>query len=190
VTSISLRSLYKNKRRELNILAKNYWNQSIRISALSYTLAKLTRSCDPEEALLAGLITNIGIVPFLKYADSQSDEIYHIEHVKSALSFVTSTLSALILDKWNFPENMKNIPLDIKYWYLVKGEKKADLSDIVLLAKYHSYLGTDKMNKLPPITSLPSYAYIKNGDLSPDKSLKILYDAKQQISDAMQFFTS
>ncbi len=190
VTSISLRSLYKNKRRELDILAQNFWKQSIRISALSYTLAKLTHCGDPEEALLAGLISNIGVVPFLKYADVQVNENYHLDEVKKAIPFVTGALSALILDKWNFPDNMKNIPLTTKNWYLVESEKKANLSDIVLLAKYHSYIGTDAMNKLPLITSLPSYAYIKNGELSPDKSLKILHDAKQQISDAMHFFNS
>ncbi len=190
VTSISLRSLYKNKRKELNVLAQKYWKQSIRISALSYTLAKLTRSCDPEEALLAGLISHIGIVPFLKYADSLPDEIYNIEEINKALPFVTGAVSALILDKWNFPENMKNVPLAIKSWYLSKGEKKADLADIVLLAKYHSFLGGKGTNMLPPITSLPSYAHIKNGELSPDKSLKILHDAKQQISETMQFFSA
>ncbi len=190
VTSISLRSLYNNKRSELEVMAQNFWKQSIRISALSYTLAKLTRCGDPEEALLAGLISNIGIVPFLKYADIQTNENYHLDEVKKAIPFVTGALSALILDKWNFPDNMKNIPLTIKSWYLVESKQKADLSDIILLAKYHSYLGADTMNKLPLITSLPSYAYIKNGELSPDKSLKILHDAKQQISDAMQFFNS
>ncbi len=190
VTSISLRSLYKNQRNELNILAQNFWKQSIRISALSYTLAKLTRTCDPEEALLAGLITNIGVVPFLKFADNQPAEIYNIDEIKSGLPFVTGALSTLILDKWNFPDHIKNIPLETKNWFLAGGEKSADLTDIVLLAKYHSHLGTNSVAMLPPITSLPSYAHIKHGELSPDKSLKILHDAKQQIAEAMRFFNS
>ncbi len=188
VTSVSLRSLYKNQRNELNVLAQTYWKQSIRISALSYTLADQTRSCDPEEALLAGLITNIGAVPFLKFADNQDDGHYDVAEVKQALPFVTGTLSTLILDKWDFPDNMKNIPLETQTWFMTAEEKTAaDLSDIVLLAKYHAQLGAGV--KLPPITSLPSYAYLKNAELSPDKSLKILQGAKQQVADAMRFFS-
>ncbi|WP_305909568.1 HDOD domain-containing protein [Methylomarinum sp. Ch1-1] len=190
VTSISLRSLYKNKRNELNILARNYWKQSIRISALSYTLAKLTDCRDPEEALLAGLITNIGIVPFLKFADNQADDVYSLEEVHSALPFVTGALSALILDKWHFPDDMKNIPLETQNWFLPGDDTQTSLADIVLLAKYHRHIGAESMAKLPPITSLPSYAHIKHAELTPDKSLKILHDAKQQINEAMQFFSA
>lgn len=190
ITSISLRSLFKIKRPELHALAQQSWKQSIRISAFSSTLAKLTRSCDPEEALLAGLISNIGIVPFLKYADSLPEDQYNLAEVRAAFPFVCSSISALILEKWNFPDNMKNIPLETRHWYLAGKGNKADLVDIVLLAKYHSHLGTDKASKLPPITSFPSYAHIKEGELSPDKSLKILNDAKQQISETMQFFSS
>lgn len=190
VTSISLRSLYRNKRNDLNVLAQHYWKQSIHISALSFTLASQTRNCDPEEALLAGLITNIGVVPFLRFADQQSDAIYSLDEVKSALPFVTGALSAMILNQWGFPDHMKNIPLETQTWFTAGGKDTADLSDVVLLAKYHSYLGSKNGVKLPPITSLPSYSYIKHAELTPDMSLKILFDAKQQVSEAMRFFTS
>jgi HD-like signal output (HDOD) protein len=190
ITSISLSSLFKIKRPELNALAQQAWKQSIRISAFSSTLAKLTRTCDPEEALLAGLISNIGIAPFLKFADSLPEDQYDLAEVKAAFPFICSSISALILEKWNFPDNMKNIPLETRHWFLAGKGTKADLVDIVLLAKYHSHLGTEKATKLPPITSFPSYAHIKEGELSPDKSLKILNDAKQQISETMQFFSS
>lgn len=189
VTSISLRSLYRNQRNELNVLAQSYWKQSIRISALSYILAKLTKTCDPEEALLAGLTSNIGVIPFLKFADNQPDDQYDIGEVKAALPFVTGALSALILNKWDFPANMENIPLETQTWFMVEQDKtEAELSDIVLLAKYHAQLGNGR-SKLPPITSLPSFAYLKNAELSPDKSLKILQDAKQQVAEAMRFFS-
>lgn len=189
VTSISLRSLYKKRRQELNVLAQTYWKRSIRISALSYTLANQTGCCDPEEALLAGLTANIGVVPFLKFADNLSDELYDVGEVMAALPFVSSALSALVLAKWDFPDNMTNIPLETQTWFMVEQDRSdANLTDIVLLAKYHAQLGTGK-NRLPPITSLPSFAYLKNAELSPDKSLKILQDAKQQVAEAMRFFS-
>lgn len=188
VTSISLRSLYKNRRHDLNTLAQYYWKQSIHISALSYTLANQTGNCDPEEALLAGLITHIGIVPFLKFADQQTDALYNAEDIKQALPFVTGALSAMILNQWNFPDAIKNVPLETQTWFTAGGKETADLSDIVLLAKYHNHLASKNGVKLPPITSLPSYAYIKHAELSPDMSLKILHDAKQQVNEAMRFF--
>ncbi len=188
ITSISLNGLFKTKHKELDALAQNYWKQSIQISALSFTLAKLLEYKDTEEALLAGLTCNIGVIPFLKFADEMQD--FDLAEVKSALPFVTGALSAHVLGEWNFPDKLRQLPLEINSWFLYKPEKNIELNDIVLLAKYHSYIGGKAMHKLPPITSLPSYSAISDGALSPDNSLQILHDAKQQISEAMRFFSS
>ena len=189
VTSISLNSLYRIKNKQLEKLARYYWNQSVKISALSHTLAKLTKTCDAEECMLAGLTSQIGIAPFLKYVSEQPEEQYSFDEVKAALPFVTSTLSSYVLEKWNFPEQMKYIPLQINRWFLLNNSKKPELSDIVLLARYHSLLGTQSSKKLPLITSLPSYSIIEDAELTPDKSLKILHDAHQQINEIMQVFS-
>ncbi len=188
VTSISLRKLYKNNHQELNKLAQAYWKQSIKISALSHCLSQLTKVGNPEEALLAGLISNIGVIPFLTFVGNQSQSTLNMDEVYQALDYVGTAMSTLILEKWNFSEDMRKIPLQTQNWFMAGDSQTVGLSDIVLLAKYHSLLGSQHTKKLPPITSLPSYALLQNGELNADNSLQIMHDAKQQIQETMRFF--
>ncbi len=190
VTSISLRKLYKNNHSALNKLAQGYWRQSIKTSALSQSLSLLTKIGNPEEALLGGLISNIGVIPFLTFVGDQKKDDINMEDVFDALDYVGTAMSTLILEKWNFSEDMRKIPLQTQNWFMAGDSQTAGLSDIVLLAKYHSLLGSQHTKKLPPITSLPSYALLQNGELNADNSLQIMHDAKEQIQETMRFFGS
>lgn len=188
VTSLSLSGLYQNRRKELQNVIRYYWRQSVHISALSYVLASITKTGNPEEAMLAGLTSEIGVVPFLQFVDNQADEQFNPTEIKAALPFVTTKISAMVLDKWNFPDEIKDIPFKISDWFLFDQTEQAQLVDIVLLARYHSLLDGKSAKQLPPITSLPSFSHLKNGGLTADKSLKILQDAKEKIQDVMQLF--
>ena len=44
------------------------------------------------------------------------------------------------------------------------------------------------MVDLPPITELPAYAKLKDATLTPEQSLKVLYDAKEQIAETLRVF--
>ncbi len=188
VTSLSLSGLYRNRRKELNNVSRYYWRQSVYMSALSYVLANITQTGNPEEAMLAGLTSQIGVVPFLQFVDTQTDEHFNPAEIKAALPFVTTCVSAMVLDKWNFPDEIKDIPQQINNWFLMERSEQAQLADIVLLARYHSLLDGKSAKQLPPITSLPSFSHLKNGGLTADKSLKILLDAQEKIQDVMQLF--
>ncbi len=188
VTSLSLSGLYRNRRKELNSVIRYYWRQSVLMSALSYVLAETTKTSLPEEAMLAGLTSQIGVVPFLQFVDTQSDDQFNPAEIKAALPFVTSRISAMVLDKWNFPDEIKNIPVQISDWFSLGQNDQAQLADVVLLARYHSLLDGKSARQLPPITSLPSFSHLKNGGLTADKSLKILQDAHKKIQDLVQLF--
>lgn len=45
------------------------WKNSVYVSSLSFVLADESGSINPEDALLAGLVCDIGIVPLLHFAE-------------------------------------------------------------------------------------------------------------------------
>ena len=59
--------------------------------------------------------------------------------------------------------------------------EKADLSDIILIARIHSMLGTPEFRDCPAITDIPAFHKLPFGKLTPNKSLLILEDAKEEI---------
>jgi HD-like signal output (HDOD) protein len=189
VTSLSMNSLFRSNKKSFNTRIQNLWKESIRISSISHALAVLTQKADPEEALLAGLLHNLGSLPILKFAEKLSDDAYQPEELDQCLLLIQGHLGSWILDKWGFSNGLARIPSDVEDWYYDSG-KSLILSDIVLLAKFHSLIGTHEAATLPLISTLPAYQKFGNKTLSPNMSLQILQDAKQQISDTINLFVS
>ena len=189
VTSFSMNNLIKSENPLIKKLIQYTWLQSIKVSSISYTLAQLTRKVDPDEALLAGLVHNIGVLPILTFADSLPQGAYQAADINLCLNEVQGQIGAVILEKWGFPDNLKQIPLLSTDWFTSTTED-ISLNDIVLLAKYHNVLASPGSTKLPLLITLPAFQKLGNQPLTPEMSLQILDDAKQQIAETMNFFSN
>jgi len=189
VTSISMKNLFKTTNKELNERVHQVWKHSIQVSSISHTLARLTKKTNPDEALLAGLIHNIGALPIIIFADSLNKNEYTSVEMDQTINALQGLLGNFILKKWGFPKALDTIPMQTENWYHSVGEK-IELSDIVLLAKFHSYIGSKEMQNLPSINTLPAFKKLGDNALTPDMSLQTLQDAKQEIFDAISLFGS
>lgn len=187
VTSISLNNLFRSADKRLHEKAQSIWKQSIHVASLSHTLAAISQRLNPEEALLAGLIHNIGALPIITFAENFDKNAYGMGELDQSIALLQGLLGVSILKKWHFPDNLQQIPLQVSNWYHDGGET-LQLSDIVLLAKFHSQLGTAEMHMLPPLNTLPAFHKLGDTALTPDMSLQALHDAKQQIAEALNFF--
>ena len=187
VTSISMQNLYKSKNKDLDEKIHSIWKQSIRVSSISHTLAKLTKKTNPDEALLAGLVHNIGAIPIILFAESINSEDYTSEDINFSITALQGLLGNIILEKWGFPDSIRKTPRQIENWYHSASEQ-IEISDVVLLAKFHSYIGSSQMQSLPLIHTLPAFLKLGDHALTPDMSLQTLHDAKQQIHEAMNLF--
>lgn len=189
VTSFSMNNLVQSNNPLTKKLIQHTWLQSIKISSISYTLAQLTRKVDADEALLAGLVHNIGVLPILTFAESLPQGSYQMADINLCISEVHGQIGSVILEKWGFPDNLKQIPLLSVDWFSSTTEN-ISLSDIVLLAKYHNVLASPGGTKLPLLISLPAFQKLGNQALTAEMSLQILDDAKQQIAETMSFFSN
>lgn len=188
VIAFSLKNLIKSENPLTKKLIEYSWLQSIKVSSISYTLAQLTKKVDPDEALLAGLLHNIGVLPILTFADSLPEDIYQPADIDLCINEIHGQIGSIILEKWGFPDNLKQIPLQSTNWRTNTTED-LNLTDIVLLAKYHNLLASPGNTELPLISTLSAFKKLGNQLLTPELSLQILHDAKQQIAETMRFFS-
>ncbi|MGR8930358.1 MAG: HDOD domain-containing protein [Gammaproteobacteria bacterium] len=187
VTSISLHHLFHSDNQLLNSLVQKIWKKSVQVAALSYTLAGLTDTIDPDESLLAGLTFSIGALPIVTYAESLKNTPYSEDELDRTISVLQGLVGEFILKQWNFPDYLQSVPRQAAYWYHDE-QPTLQISDIVLLARFHAQLGDSQREKLPPLNTLPAFSKLGNNALSPDLSLEALQKAKQQIAEAIGFF--
>ena len=189
VITFSMKNLIKSEKPLIKKLIQDSWLQSVKVSSIASTLAKLTKRADPDEALLAGLLHNIGVLPILTFADSLPEGVYQPADIDLCINEIQGQIGTIILGQWEFPDNLKQIPLLSANWFTNTTEK-LNLIDIVLLAKYHNFLASPGSGELPLISILPAFQKLGDQTLTPEMSLQILHDAKQQIADTMSFFPS
>jgi HD-like signal output (HDOD) protein len=189
VMSLSLKQIFSCKNPVIKGKMREAWKRSVYLSALCFALASRNQEVDSEEALLAGLTCDIGVVPFLYFADRFPDEYQKIEEIDLALPYVKGPVGASVLKKWDFPDELVEIPLVADKWLYDSGDR-LKLSDIVILANLHAQIGTPRMTDLPIISSIPAYSKLVDRGLSPQYSLKVLQDAKEKIAEATRFFES
>lgn len=184
VTGLSLNHIFKNDSPIIKKTLNNVWRESLYISALCSVLAKASQQIDPEEALLAGLICNIGSVPFLNYASKLPKDYYTEADINKALPFINGPIGYKILVDWGFPADFIEVPIYCDDWYQNTSDK-LNLTDIVVLSRLHSQIGKVDSSTLPAITSIPAASKLQNFSLSPEYSLSMLFEAKQQINEAL-----
>lgn len=189
VISLSINHIFRSNSPLIKNILDRIWKQSVYISALSFVLADITRQVNPEEALLAGLVCDLGALPFLHFADNLSKEYYNEDDITAVLPYVKGPVGFKILCEWGFPEEFVKIPVYSEDWYQ-NSSKELSLLDIVVLSRLHSEIGQKKdVAGLPAITSIPAASKLKNYSLSPELSLNVLHEAKHKVSEALKAFS-
>lgn len=116
----------------MQIPLENLWQHSIQVAALSYVLAKKQTGINPDTAMLAGLLHDIGMFYILthtnKYPDLIGDE--------SAIKIPQQThaqISSAILESWDIPADIISAACDHEMISRIH-YAPADLTDIVMVA--------------------------------------------------------
>lgn len=188
VTSLSIKNIFKSDSVKIKVLLNDLWKNSLQLSSLSYVLAAESKQKKPEEALLAGLVCDIGAIPFFNFIANLPAEYYNEEEIKQALPIVKPVVGASILKNWGFAEEFIQVALFSDDWYQ-DTEESLSYTDIVVLSRLHSKIGKKELGGIPPITSIPAASKLKNFELSPENSLRILHDARDKINDTLRTFS-
>jgi len=187
VVSLSLKNIFKGHSSKIKKYLDQQWKASIYLSCLCYVLASVSHQKNPEEALLAGLVCDIGVIPFLSFVADLPDDYYDEDEMSQSIPVVKGIVGASILKKWGFSDEFIEAALHSGDWYQAGGEQLS-YTDIIVLSRLHSAIGR-KMANLPTITSIPAASKLTSIHLSPENSLGILYDAKDKVNTTLKTFT-
>ena len=183
VTSYSLKHLYTTKHKEIKKRMKALWIHSTEVAAVCYVLGKNLRNFDPEQALLMGLLHNVGELPILSYAERYPEIASEEKTLDATIASLKAEVGMIILSNWQFSQDFITVARESENW--LRDEKgPADYTDLVIVAKLHTYIGREHNKKdLPQLYEIPAFQKLGLDQYDPNKGLAIIADANEQINE-------
>ncbi|MBW7472760.1 HDOD domain-containing protein [Marinobacter sp. M216] len=115
------------------------WQTSTEVAGVCHVLAQHYTKLKPEQATLAGLVHQIGVLPILRYVEDQDIQISSIM-LDNVIDELHPRLGVAILKKWDFPKELQNVPLD--YAKFQRQAPAADYADLVMVANLQLVAGS------------------------------------------------
>lgn len=183
VMTFAIKELFQSSSALLNRRMKKLWDHSTKVAAIAHVLAKKLGKFDPEHALLAGLVHDIGTLAILNYAVDFPEAQDNRQVLDSTIKTLRGQVGSMILKNWSFPEGLPEVAADAENWTRnTVGEP--DYSDLIIIAQLHSFIGSDEMGNAPAIDTVPAFKRLQLSQLTPKMSLKLLDEAKEEIAEA------
>jgi len=159
VTSHAITQMFNQPRGRLKPFFDKLQKHSIEVSAHAYAIAINYSKLNPDDALLAGLVHNIGYLPMARCIESFPEIQKEPELLIEVMGKVHAQVGEMILTSWLFPRNI--IDAAIQYEHLFRpGTPQLDLTDIVIIAGLNAYRGTDHPCTLADWSRYPAFRKI------------------------------
>ena len=186
--SIALHSAFKAKSPTIKSHMHKTWQRAVQVSALSYVLANDLPGLDPEEALFAGLLHDIGTVPILNFAESSRCD-WTDEELDQTIHSLRDMVGLMVVESWELKDALEQVISNSHDWHR-SHEGNPDYCDVVIAAQLYA----DRLEGIshpgrPLVTE--TYAIKKLNEIKgvDDGSLEILHQAQEQIEELQKLLT-
>lgn len=157
ITSLVMQQMFTPSNKMLEEHFRKTWEQSINVSSISRALTTFTPHLNRDEAMLAGLIHQIGKLPIFMLVEKIPEFRDSPSRMAKLLEKAHPAVGKLIMDTWNFPDELKLVASEYVNFRYDSGPK-ADYVDIVQVAFLQSIAGTDHPASRVDTSAVPSFA--------------------------------
>ncbi len=131
--SVAMQQMFHvEKRGPVAAEIKSLWQQSTRVAACCYALAKHLTGLNPDEAFLAGLLHNVGKVYIYTRSEGHEDFLSDPAALQHVLDQWHGPIGKTIIESWGFSEAQADAAES--YRDLDRHPEQTDLTDIVQIA--------------------------------------------------------
>lgn len=176
-TGLAMEQMFQATSDVIDRKMREVWNRSTEIAGISHVLCKSYTRLPSDQATLAGLVHQIGILPILTYAEDHHELLADSISLNHVIEALHPMLGEKILRAWDFPETIVAVPM--QYLDFSRDSAKVDLVDVVQVATLQSYLGSEHPYTKLDWSTIPSF-----GKLGLDPSANMQDD--EDLSAAME----
>lgn len=183
VTVFALREVFKTRQPALQKEMDRLWRHSREVAALSWVLADGATRLNPEEAMLAGLLHDIGVVPVLVQAEHHVNLFADQANLAHAVAELRADVGTAMLESWSFPASFTEAVRHAEDWGYESRDPEPQLVDVVIVAQLHSMIGSGQNASLPAFDEVPAYRRLGELELNASRSLQLLTEARARVEE-------
>lgn len=157
VTSIAMEQMFQATSDVTDKRLRDLWEHSTQVAALSHALASQFTKLKPDQALLAGLVHDIGALPIITIAEDIPELLADTALLDNIISKAHTTIGEAILQKWNFSPELIAVAAEHEDIHRDHAGP-ADYVDVVVIANLESYLGSQHQHASADLSTVPAFA--------------------------------
>jgi putative nucleotidyltransferase with HDIG domain len=158
VNSIIVQQMFQPTTEVTDKLFRELWEHSTEVAAISQALASFARQ-KPDQAMLAGLVHDIGALPIIKRAEDVPELLDDEAALREIIFELHTRIGEALLTKWDFPAEIVAVAREHENLKRDKGGAP-DLVDVVMAANLQSYFGKNHPHANVPWNEVPAFAHL------------------------------
>ena len=181
-TGLAMEQMFQATSDVVDRKMREVWNKSTEIAGICHVLCKHYTRLLPDQATLAGLVHQIGVLPILTYAEDHSELLADSISLNHVIEQIHPIIGDKILRTWDFPELIAMVPS--QYLDFTRDSAKVDYVDIVQVANLQSYIGSEHPYTKLDWSQIPAFAKLgldPNQNLNEDEDLSAAMEAAMSM---------
>jgi putative nucleotidyltransferase with HDIG domain len=142
VYAVSMKEVFRTSVKEIERRMDALWSHSVKVGAQAAMLAKAQPGLDPDIALVAGLVHDIGQIPLLIKACDYELLIKKPEVLDKIIDKLHTQLGGSILKLWKFDEQVIAAAAEHENLTREPGDAPVDYVDIIQVANIMAHEGS------------------------------------------------
>lgn len=184
VSSLVLEQMFKTPSKLIAGHLSDLWQHSADVAAICHVLASKQSGIQTDEAMLAGLIHDIGALPILLKADQRPELLEDTQRLNNIINELSGPIGAAILKSWDFPESLIAAVSDHQD-YQRDSVNGPDLVDIVQVANLQSQRNAGNILSDEELAHVP--AVLKLG-IQVEVEVEELDENSDEYAEALALF--
>ncbi|MDE3735738.1 HDOD domain-containing protein [Metapseudomonas resinovorans] len=177
-TGLAMEQMFQATTDVVDRKMREVWNKSTEIAGICHVLCRHYTRLMPDQATLAGLVHQIGVLPILTYAEEHNELLADSISLNHVIERIHPLIGDRILRAWEFPEPIAAVPS--QYLDFSRNSARVDYIDIVQVATLQSYLGSEHPYTQLDWSQVPAFAKLgldPNVDMQADEDLSAAMEA-------------
>ncbi|OOG24749.1 metal-dependent phosphohydrolase [Thioalkalivibrio denitrificans] len=182
VMGIAMGRVFRSETPGISARMHELWDHSVHVSALSFVIARHCGGFDPDRALLAGLLHDVGAVPILEHIGRHEPDIepQALEDIVERLHGLTGEL---VISYWGLGTDMIQVARESDLWHR-RGGAEADYCDVVQVAQLYAYTQQGRTDR-PHFDSVPAFERLCLSGVCDGDRLDPVDEAEAEIAAVM-----